>query len=62
MIGAVERDGNIVAEVAEDLTGRGILNFVRRAILPEDSVLISDEYRAYRAVFSLNDATRGYQS
>ena len=33
--------------------GRGILNFVRRAIQPQDSVLITDEYRAYRAVRSI---------
>ena len=53
VLGAAERDGNVVAEVAEDLTGRGILNFVRRAIQPKDSVLITDEYRAYRAVRSI---------
>ena len=52
-LGTAERDGNVVAEVAEDLTGRGILNFVRRAIQPKDSVLITDEYRAYRAVRSI---------
>ena len=50
VLGAVERDGNVVAE---DLMGRGILNFVRRAIQPQDSVLITDEYRAYRAVRSI---------
>ena len=53
VLGAVEQDGNVVAEVAEDLMGRGILNFVRRAIQPQDSVLITDEYRAYRAVRSI---------
>ena len=29
-IGTVERDGDDVAEVANNLTGRGILDFVRR--------------------------------
>ena len=61
VLGAVERDGNVVAEVAEDLMGRGILNFVRRAIQPQDSVLITDEYRAYRAVWSIMPH-EGYQS
>ncbi|MDE2845945.1 MAG: IS1595 family transposase [Gemmatimonadota bacterium] len=53
VIGAVERDGNVVAQVAEDLTGKGILNFIRHAVKTEDSVLITDEYRAYAAVRSL---------
>ncbi|MDE2845228.1 MAG: IS1595 family transposase [Gemmatimonadota bacterium] len=53
IIGAVERDGNVVAQVAEDLTGKGILNFIRHAVKTDDSVLITDEYRAYAAVRSL---------
>jgi transposase-like protein len=53
VIGAVERDGNVVAQVAEDLTGKGILNFIQNAVRTEDSVLITDEYRAYAAVRSL---------
>ena len=50
IIGAVERDGNVVAQVAQDLTGKGILNFIRHAVSSDDSVLITDEYRAYNAV------------
>lgn len=53
IIGAVERDGNVVAQVAEDLSGKGILNFIQNAVKTEDSILITDEYRAYAAVRSL---------
>ena len=50
IIGAVERDGNVIAQVAQDLTGKGILNFIRHAVKTDDSVLITDEYKAYNAV------------
>lgn len=51
VLGAVEREGNVRAQVADDLTGRGILRFIRGTVHPEDdTVLISDEYRAYQAV------------
>ena len=53
IIGAVERDGNVVAQVAEDLTGKGILGFIRSAVNTDDSVLITDEYKAYNAVRSM---------
>ena len=50
VIGAVERGGNVVAKAATDLTGRGVLEFVTDTIDPAGSLLITDEYRAYRAV------------
>lgn len=50
IIGAVERDGNVIAQVAEDLSGKGILSFIKQSIKTEDSVLITDEYKAYNAV------------
>ncbi|MCY4107839.1 MAG: IS1595 family transposase [Chloroflexi bacterium] len=48
VIGAVERGGKVVAEVASDLTGRGVMRFLRKAVYM-DSDLITDEYGAYRA-------------
>ena len=63
VIGAVERDGNVIAQVAEDLSGIGILNFIKNAVRTEDSVLITDEYKAYNAVRSLMPhATINHQS
>ena len=63
IIGAVERDGNVIAQVAEDLSGKGILDFIRNAVKTEDSILITDEYQAYNAVRSLMPhATINHQS
>ena len=50
VIGAVERGGKVVAQVASDLTGPGVLAFIRATVAPLGSVLISDEFRSYRAV------------
>ena len=50
VIGAVERGGKVVAEVAKGLTGRAILEFIRSAVNLKDSELITDEFIAYRAV------------
>lgn len=45
IIGAVERDGNVIAQVAEDLTGKSKLNFIKQSVKTEDSVLVTDEYK-----------------
>ena len=50
VIGAVERGGKVVARVADDLSGRGVLAFIKQAIDPPASVLITDEFKAYNAV------------
>ncbi len=50
VIGVVERGGNVVAEVAVNLTGKGIMKFIRGSVNPSGSLLISDQYRAYNAV------------
>lgn len=48
MIGAVERGGNVVARVARDLSGKGILRFFQEALSPRRTVRITDAYAAYR--------------
>ena len=50
VLGAVERGGNISARVQTDLTGTGILRFLKSKINPKDSKLITDEYRAYSVI------------
>ena len=50
VIGVVERGGKVVAEVAEKLTGRRILEFIKRAVKIEDSELMTDEYHAYNEI------------
>ena len=50
VLGAVQRSGNVTACVAEDTTGRSIMNFLNNTVDPQESVLISDEYHAYGIV------------
>ena len=46
----MERGGNVAAQVVNRLRGRDILRFIRGAIEPNGSLLITDEYSAYNAV------------
>lgn len=50
VIGVVERGGRVVAQVADSLKGRSILQFLRGSVIPDGSLLITDEYQAYNAV------------
>ena len=50
IVGAVERGGKVIARVATDLTGKGMLEFVKKTVDPQGSLLITDENCAYRAV------------
>lgn len=50
IIGAVQRGGKVVAQLAPNLTGRTILEFIRSVVNLKDSKLITDEYHAYNAV------------
>ena len=47
VVGAVERGGRVVARVADDLTGKGRLRFLRSVADPKGSILITDELSAY---------------
>ena len=56
VIGAVERGGKAVARAADgtgDLTGQGILRFLKTTIDPVGSLLITDEYTAYQVASPL---------
>ena len=50
VIGAAQRGGDVKAQVATDLTGKGILKFIMDSVIPKDSTLMTDEYQAYNAV------------
>lgn len=50
VIGAVSREGNVVAQIAEDLSGKGILKFVMNTVSPAAKILVTDENMAYRGV------------
>ena len=49
VIGAVERGGQVAARVADDLSGKGIVSFLRETVDPAGTLLITDEYKAYNA-------------
>lgn len=48
IIGAVERGGNVVAQLTEDLKGRTILEFIQSVVDVSESTLISDEFVGYK--------------
>lgn len=48
VIGAVERGGNVAARVADNLTGKGIVRFLKETVDPFGTLLVTDEYKAYR--------------
>ncbi len=50
ILGAVERGGKVVAEVATELTGRVIYNFIKRYVNTKDSELMTDEFHAYTTI------------
>ena len=47
VIGAVARGGKVVAQPSPKVTAKTLSAFLSRHILPERSVLITDEYRGY---------------
>ena len=53
VIGVVERGGKVVAKVAKDLTGKGVLKFIKDNVDPMGSILMTDEFKAYNAVRSI---------
>ncbi len=50
IIGAVERGGKVVAQLAPNLTGRTILEFIRSNVNTKESELITDEFKAYELI------------
>ena len=53
VIGAIERSGSVVAKVATDLTGKGIVKFLKTHVNIPESLLVTDQYPAYNAVDDL---------
>lgn len=50
IIGAVERGGNVLAQVASDVTGKSILRFIKDNVDTSNSMLFTDELASYNAV------------
>lgn len=53
IIGAVERGGEVVAQVVENLTGRTILDFIKKVVNIKESELMTDEHSGYRQFASM---------
>ena len=47
VIGIVERNGDVVAQVTQNITAKELKDMVKKYVDVDDSVLISDEYRGY---------------
>ena len=50
VIGVVERGGKVRAQVADDLTGKGVSAFIKRVVDTTTSLLVTDEYKAYNVL------------
>ena len=50
VLGVVQRGGKVVARVAEDLSGEGIVKFIKEAVNPAGSHLITDSFKSYWSV------------
>ncbi|RKU16198.1 hypothetical protein C6501_05600 [Candidatus Poribacteria bacterium] len=50
IMGVVQRGGKVAAQVATDLKGETLLEFIRGYVDIENSELITDEYKAYNVV------------
>jgi len=56
VVGAVQRGGSVVAQVASNLTGKSLLGFLRLNVRQKGTTLITDEFRAY------NEAKRYFEN
>ena len=50
VLGAVARGGKVVAQLVQNVTGKTILEFIKRFVKTEDSELYTDQYKGYNAV------------
>ena len=64
VIGAVARGGRVVAQPSPKVTAKTLKDFLSRHVNPEDSVLVTDEFPAYRPMgqwvphFTINHAVQ----
>ena len=55
ILGVVERDGQVVVRVVDDVKGETINNFIEESIKPEGSLLITDNFKSYSEVHKIVD-------
>ena len=49
-MGALERNGNIVARVIQSVSGDSILKFLRKFVDMDETILVSDQFNTYNVV------------
>ena len=55
VVGIVERDGNVVAEVMKTLSYENLKKMVKKYVDRDDSVLITDNYKGYNSMKKIID-------
>ena len=50
VIGVVERGGRVVAKVMKVLSGENIRQFILSNVAPDESILMTDEFRSYNSL------------
>lgn len=53
VVGIVQRNGNVVAEVIKNLTYKNLKKMVEKYVNQDDSVLITDEYKGYSKIHNI---------
>lgn len=50
VIGAVQREGKVVAQLVENVKGRTIANFIKKFVKTEEAQLYTDQYKGYNEI------------
>ncbi len=53
ILGVVERGGQVITKVVDDVKGKTIRKFIRESIRPEGSVLITDNFKSYSKMYKI---------
>ena len=50
VLGVVQRGGKVIAKLVSNVTGKTILDFIKRFVKTEDSQLYTDQYKGYNEI------------
>lgn len=50
VVGAIERDGNVKAKIAKNLTAKTLSSFIREKVQIKDATVITDEFSGYSSL------------
>jgi len=53
VVGIVERDGNVVAQVMQSLTKKNLQTMIKKHVDTKDSVIVTDNYRGYSRLHNI---------